>query len=119
MSAVTPYYGDGRRVLIATVNDRDDITSVVPPFVFENATLNPSLIDGGIMDTINGHYGQEFLQAALEEAWRVGMRPKNWRLETTEQVAAMDNHLQDMRRLVFNQLPPLTNEAIMAAFRKD
>lgn len=30
-----------------------------------------------------------------------GMRPKNWRNEALEQINAMDAHLQDMRRLVF------------------
>lgn len=51
--------------------------------------------------TFEGPDVNELLQAALDEAWRLGMRPTSYRDERPEQIKAMDNHLQDMRALVF------------------
>lgn len=101
-------YGRGREVLLAMVDFHGDIVSVAPTVTFERKTRE-EIEQTFLQPTLSGPAGTEFLQAALEAAWEAGLRPKNWRLETTEQVAAMDNHLQDMRRLVFGANPqPLT-----------
>jgi hypothetical protein len=95
-------YG-GRRVAIAEVNANGDIIGIVEPLTIKRIEPDPATMV--LDDTFRGPMAEQFLQSALEEAWRVGLRPKNWRVETTEQVAAMDNHLQDMRRLVFKTEP--------------
>lgn len=95
------FYGRGRDVLLCMVDWQDRIVALVEPIQFERKP--PEKLESIILPpTFSGPAGEEFLQSALEAAWKAGLRPKNWRLETTEQVAAMDNHLQDMRRLVFN-----------------
>ena len=86
----------GVEVAIGSFNSAGDLSGVVQPFVIKAAEPNQL-----VSPLIVGPLAQEFLQSALNAAWEMGMRPTNWRLETTEQVAAMDNHLQDMRRLVF------------------
>lgn len=102
----TTMYRRGYDVLICTVDWQDRIVSVMDgPMVFKHGDFGTQMIQ----PTLDGSAGLEFLQAALDAAWAAGMRPKNWRLETTEQVAAMDNHLQDMRRLVFDQPAEIPN----------
>lgn len=97
-----PFYSRGLGVIIGMENADGDLKSYVKaPLVFEPVGENDLIVD----PTIGMHHGLEFMQAALETAWRMGLRPKNWRIETTEQVAAMEAHLQDMRRLVFRDLP--------------
>lgn len=102
-------YRRGRDVLLAMVDYQGRIVATAPPLVM--VYDSPEKLEMQMIPpTLSGAAGIEFLQSALEAAWEQGLRPKNWRLETTEQVAAMDNHLQDMRRLVFGQpvqLPPL------------
>jgi len=90
----------GRRSVIVGIQHENGRFSVA-----EGPLLLKQIGDGEIVEhpTFTGTSGVEFLQAALDHAWALGMRPKNWRLETTEQVAAMDAHLQDMRRLVFRK----------------
>jgi hypothetical protein len=93
---------NGRSVLIG-LDHGNGRYAVVEPFImraFDDSPINPE-------PTIRGQEGNEFLQAALEHAWEIGLRPKNWRVETTEQVAAMTNHLQDMRALVFGKPPEI------------
>ncbi|MET4187592.1 hypothetical protein ABIB86_000459 [Bradyrhizobium sp. JR1.7] len=93
-------YGRGREVLLAMVDFRGDIVAVAPSITMEAKT--PEEVNTTFLPpTISGPAGTEFLQSALDAAWAAGLRPKNWRIETTEQVAAMNNHLQDMRALVF------------------
>jgi hypothetical protein len=92
----------GIEIAIVTVNNAGDITSVAGP-----PTLKATDPGAMIAPTLAGPDAQGFLQSALEAAWEMGLRPKNWRLETTEQVAALNNHLEDMRALVF-ATPPAT-----------
>lgn len=42
----------------------------------------------------------QFLQAVLDHAWSIGMRPVGFS-DTPLQVAALKYHLEDMRKLVF------------------
>lgn len=44
--------------------------------------------------------GECFLQACLNHAWEIGLRPTGFH-DTTEQVKAIRDHLADMRTLVF------------------
>lgn len=104
-------YQRGRDVLLCMVDYADRIVAVVPPFEIEYKGAE-ALEMVQIAPTISGLSGNEFLQAALEAAWTAGLRPKNWRLETTEQVAAMENHLQDMRKLVFEKSTPLPHSLL-------
>ena len=54
--------------------------------------------------------GIAFLRAALDEAWRVGLRPSGWiepkpdAAEARAALGAVKDHLQDMRRLVFKDM---------------
>lgn len=50
--------------------------------------------------TVGGVNGQDFLQAILNHAWDIGMRPVGF-LDTTKEVGALREHLHDMRALVF------------------
>jgi hypothetical protein len=51
--------------------------------------------------TLQGEDATEFLQAALDAAWKLGMRPTGHGGET-EQVSAIKDHLHDLRAIVFN-----------------
>lgn len=92
----------GRDVAVCITNAAGEVTAVAGALFF-----NPVDPHGLMLPTIGAESGHDFLQSALDCAWEAGMRPKNWRLETTEQVAAMNNHLQDMRRIVFANTPEL------------
>jgi hypothetical protein len=99
-------YRRGQDVLICMLDHGDRIVSVAEPIVFFKKP--PEEFEAHCLQpTISGPEGLSFLQSALDAAWAAGLRPKNWRLETTEQVAAMNNHLQDMRALVFGGPVPL------------
>lgn len=105
----TTLFGRGTDVLLAMVDYQDRIVATSTAVAMEYKPAD-ELAQFHLAPTFSGPAGTEFLQAALDAAWRAGLRPKNWRLETTEQVAAMRDHLNDMRRLVFDErqtLPPL------------
>ena len=91
----------GLEVAIALV-ENGEVTGTIEPFTIKREPHNPATM---LMPTLSGPMAAEFLQSALETAWEMGLRPKNWRLETPEQIKAMDAHLQDMRRLVFGRPP--------------
>lgn len=44
--------------------------------------------------------GTNFLQSVMDAAWEAGIRPSGYK-DTERSITAMDAHLQDMRRLVF------------------
>lgn len=90
-------YQRGRSVIVGVEDPNGGFGYIKGPVQFTRHDEHNMIAD----PTFEGSIGGEVLQAMLDHAWSLGMRPKNWRLETTEQVAAMDNHLQDMRRLVF------------------
>lgn len=48
----------------------------------------------------SGVGGNEFLQAVLDHAWSLGMRPVGF-LDTPNQIAAMRDHMHDLRALIF------------------
>jgi hypothetical protein len=54
--------------------------------------------------TVGAEYGRDFLQAALDCAWQMGMRPTRWHDETPAEIKATRAHLQDLRVLVFEKL---------------
>lgn len=78
-------HGDGREFAAA-------------PLVFTDCTN--LLIDKPTVAATGGDPGVQFLQAALDHAWEIGLRPRGF-LDVPNQVAAMRNHLNDMRALVF------------------
>jgi hypothetical protein len=47
-----------------------------------------------------------FLQAVLEAAWQGGLRPRGFK-DTTDQVAALQDHLKDMRRIALKNYEPI------------
>lgn len=49
---------------------------------------------------LEGIGGTEFLQTVLNHAWEIGLRPVGFD-DTTRQVGAMENHLHDLRALIF------------------
>lgn len=51
--------------------------------------------------------GRDFLQAALDAAWQAGLRPSAG-VEEKGALKATEKHLEDMRRLVFEQ-PAVVN----------
>lgn len=93
----TTIYGRGLDVLLCTVDYQDRIMAVAEPIVFKAGDFDSSYI----APTLSGPPAMEFLQAALDAAWKAGLRPTNWRDERPGEIKAMDAHLQDMRRLVF------------------
>lgn len=60
-------------------------------------------------DSLLHFHPQEFqaiMRAFTDAAWRVGIKPTNFQQpDGAAQIAAMDAHLQDMRRLVFEAKP--------------
>lgn len=50
-----------------------------------------------------GKEGKQFLQEALETAWRLGLRPRGFEDHTGE-LKAVGRHLEDMRKITFNKL---------------
>lgn len=99
-------YGRFSNVLVCLLDYQDNIIGVVPSFTIERNTAD-HFAQRFIDPTIDGPMATDFLQAALDAAWAAGLRPKNYRDERPEQVKAMDNHLQDMRALVFGGPVPL------------
>lgn len=62
--------------------------------------------------TFTGHTGLAFLQSALQAAWDQGLRPEGFKDNTAAndaRFAAVDNHLQDMRALVFRKPVTIPN----------
>lgn len=53
--------------------------------------------------TLSGRDGRDFLQAALNCAWELGLRPPGLE-HTTETIAATARHLEDMRAITFAKL---------------
>lgn len=92
----------GYEVAIVTVNNEGDVIGTVEPLIVKTEPHDNRV---PIVPSLAGPIAKEFLQSALEAAWEMGLRPKNWRIETTEQVAAINNHLEDMRALVFAKPP--------------
>lgn len=86
-----------------------EIRSVVDSMTAK--TVEPGTFDP-IPPTITGQSGIAFLKSALQAAWDQGLRPegcKDGTAETNARAAAVDNHLQDMRRMVFGEtvvIPP-------------
>lgn len=96
-------YGRGLNVLICTVDYQDRIVAACSPLVFKGEVEPHAYIP----PTLSGPPATEFLQAALDAAWKVGLRPTNWHDERPGEIKAKDAHLQDMRRLVFGGPQPV------------
>jgi hypothetical protein len=96
-------YGRSIDVMICTVDYQDRIVAVVKDLTFTGGDFDSIYIE----PTISGPPAVEFLQAALNAAWKAGLRPTNWHDERPGEVQRMDNHLQDMRALVFGGPVPL------------
>lgn len=52
---------------------------------------------------MGGNEGHQFLQTALEAAWRLGLRPAGYEDHALE-LKATNRHLEDMRKITFKQL---------------
>lgn len=78
-----------------------DIYEVVVSLTLEQATAGAISTDKPMLAGVAGFESndvREFLQACVDEAWSLGMRPKNFEAASQELKAVRD-HLQDMRRL--------------------
>lgn len=103
-------YGRGVDVLIGLVNGLNELVGVVEPFTIEHKT--PDHFAAMVPHpTITGWHGEKFLQAALDAAWEAGLRPTNWRDERPGEIRRMEDHLADMRKMVFE--PPKTNDEVI------
>lgn len=109
-------YNRGFEVAIVITNEAGDITAVTDPFSIRHQPPDSAAL---ITPTLAGPMAAEFLQSALETAWTLGLRPRNWRLETTEQVSAIKDHLNDMRRLVFGRPPVKSMTDILSEMEHD
>jgi len=72
---------------------------VFEPFDRHSYVTDPTIRDHG--DFLRDGYGS-FLQAALDAAWELGMRPAGFN-DTRESMAATKAHLEDMRALAFHK----------------
>lgn len=96
----------GELAVALLAKQADGTTGLAMPLVFHQ------LADGHRIEpseyTLNGRgewepVGREFLQAVLDHAWAIGMRPIGYHGSgSPEIVKAMNDHLQDMRKLVFD-----------------
>lgn len=90
----------GVDIAMVTVNDRDQVIGVVDPLILKTATSD--ITDGyAVMQPVLfGRHGDEFMQSALDAAWRLGYRPTKWHDEKPGEIARMERHLADMREIV-------------------
>jgi hypothetical protein len=92
------YMNDDRDVAIF-VRNPDGSRLLAAPLVF--APLDERVMTPPTISAAGGSVsGKQFLQAALDHAWEAGLRPAGFN-DTTNQVAAIKDHLADMRALVF------------------
>lgn len=52
---------------------------------------------------VDARHGKEFMQAMLDRAWSLGLRPAGFH-DVPNTMAATNRHLEDMRTLVFRTL---------------
>lgn len=102
-------YGRGIDVLIALTDFRGDIIGTVEPLVIVRKPAEQMAMEYPV-PTFSGITATEFLQSALNAAWSAGMRPTNWRDERPGEIKRMEDHLADMRRLVFAEPPLMIGE---------
>jgi hypothetical protein len=87
---------DGYRILIRRGNEVAEPLKFVPHdphLILNDATIEPR----------DGDDSKQFLQAALDCAWELGLRPAGF-LDTRESMAATKAHLEDMRSLAFYKI---------------
>lgn len=89
-------FGRGCNVVIASTQPNGEVRIAKP---LEMVDVHPQSL---WPETMTGDFGEQFLRAALNAAWGLGMRPDGFN-DTTEQVKAIKEHLADMRRLVFDE----------------
>jgi len=94
-------YQRGFSVVVAVENEIDGSVSIAKPLVFEKHDMAylPT-------PTFDAAAGTQFLQAAMNCAWEMGLRPTNWHDERPGEIRAMGAHLEDMRKLVFGTRNP-------------
>lgn len=96
-----PWEGSKRLYIVATANgqrrrfmvwpDMEEVEDGAPVSVPALSQTREEMQDG-VGDVDN------FLQAAMEVAWRNGLRPRGFS-DTTNELAATRRHLEDMRAL--------------------
>lgn len=75
------------------INGNKQIASPICYYNFVPGTMSPPFV----------RLELEKAQALLQQLWDAGLRPKE--VGTLGQLSAMQYHLEDMRRLVFNDRP--------------
>ncbi|WP_421849829.1 hypothetical protein [Oricola sp.] len=99
----TIFGGDGN--LYMGFQREDGRRELVKPFTLELQAEHGLVIDptlkGGFYQSPGGATG--FLQSALDEAWRIGLRPTGHDSSQTE-FDALARHLEDMRAISFAKL---------------
>lgn len=91
----------GRNYRLAILAEHQDGSCAVAQplqFVRYDAGMVPEFTIDQSM--VPGYDARAVLQAFLDHAWEIGMRPAGF-ADTTEQVGAIKAHLADMRALVF------------------
>jgi hypothetical protein len=87
---------DAREVFVFGTDDKRQ-TFVIEPMVYKVVPKGSAFE----RPMVHGSHGCEFMQALLNHAWDIGLRPAGFndaKLET----GAIKYHLEDMRRLVFD-----------------
>lgn len=87
----------GATRLVMAFDEENGTRSIVTEMKMQTISLDQRFPD----DTpIAADVATDFLRAALNAAWEIGMRPDGFN-DTRESMAATNHHLQDMRALVF------------------
>lgn len=101
-SEMRPYRPGGDRSVVVFQQHMNGTESIAKPLEFVDCT--DQMIDDG-RATIPYGLGTEVLQAMIEHAWSIGLRPAGFS-DVPLQTEAIKAHLADMRALVFRQSPP-------------
>lgn len=104
--ATTDVFNGQTKVGIRVGAHRPGAQSVVLPIEFQTIETGqqlPYFIDGPQPYEGGYDFGAEFLRAALNCAWDMGLRPDGFN-DTRESMKATNAHLQDFRAIAFGKL---------------
>ncbi len=105
-------FGRSSDLCIFTKDDQGN-ESIAAPLVFSDCT-NKLIETPTIQGMRRDLDGTAFLQACLDRAWEIGMRPAGY-AGMTEHIGAIKAHLDDMRALVFvNKIPALVPPGLVS-----
>lgn len=98
----------GQKLAIMQVDHRE--RTFVQPFTLKTFPAHVAVPDNELFCLQDKPWGEEtvknFLQAMMDQAWEIGLRPKGLKDQTGE-LAAVRYHLEDMRRLALDVSPTI------------